>query len=570
MKKIIIDKTEDIAEVIDRILGEQGDDIALVIPKSSALGKSVRNFNLLKREVDSAGKSVAVESVDETILAFAKQAGIEASHPLWKSVRGAGGFSDIVPKSDGAEEDAAESHAKKTARSRKAEPKQEAVRLKVREEETVEASITSDADAETDEEAAAETSIEENRFFKRTTMPPAPRGDDDADDDDETDGGRRISAKAWWTLGAVVIAIGIVAYALTLFWNRADITISFKQDPWSYQGNFTANKSAAAIDPTSNTIPAQIFTSNKNITETFPASSIENVSLKAQGEITIYNAYNSSPQELVATTRFVTPDGKIFRLVNNVTVPGAQVVNGAITPSSINAPIVADQAGPDYNVGPVSHLSVPGFQNDTARYNGFYGVITSSTSGGYIGKKAVPTAADVTAAKASTTAILQAGLSSGFTTSYPNNFKILDGATTYQVSKLMVSTTTDADGNFTVFGQATMEAIGFDESALKTYLLSLAQNQESNSVFSSINLDYGSVQANFATGQVTFALTAQGELEPAFSPSDFTASILGQSIANARSTILALPNLQDGKISVWPLWLWNIPSDPNKVHVTYQ
>ena len=133
-----------------------------------------------------------------------------------------------------------------------------------------------------------------------------------------------------------------------------------------------------------------------------------------------------------------------------------------------------------------------------------------------------------------------------------------------------MGTTTDASGNFTIFGQATMEAIGFDEGAFKTYLLSLAQNQESNSVFASINLDYSSVQANFTTGQVRFALVAQGELEPAFSPDNFTASILGQSIAGARSTILALPNLQDGTISVWPLWLWNIPSDASKIHVTAQ
>ena len=50
MKKIVADKSEDIAEIIDRILGEPEDDIALVIPKNSTLGKSVRNFNLLKRE----------------------------------------------------------------------------------------------------------------------------------------------------------------------------------------------------------------------------------------------------------------------------------------------------------------------------------------------------------------------------------------------------------------------------------------------------------------------------------------------------------------------------------------
>ena len=104
MKKIIVDKTEGIAEVIDRMLNEPDGELSIVIPKGSALGRSVSNFHLLKREADSAGRSIVIESVDETILAFAKESGIESSHPLWKGVRGTGGFSDIIPRRD---EDAA-------------------------------------------------------------------------------------------------------------------------------------------------------------------------------------------------------------------------------------------------------------------------------------------------------------------------------------------------------------------------------------------------------------------------------------------------------------------------------
>ena len=542
MKKISVEKTEGIAEVIDRILGEPDGEIALVIPKYSALGKSVRNFNLLKRESDAAGKSIVIESVDETILAFAKQADIEASHPLWRSVRGAGGVSDIVPKEEVSE----------PKRPAKPEKKETPIRLKVHVE----------GEKEIEEEGEEEVSAKSDRYFDNVPESRLREKDDE--------GSGKSSSKLWWSIAGVLVVLGVAFYILTTFFDRATITVDFKQSPWNYQANFVADKSATTINPTGNVIPAQIFTSTKNITEMFPASSISNVSEKAQGTITIYNDYNSTPQELVATTRFLTPDGKLFRLVNTVTVPGATVVNGVITPSSISAAIVADQPGPDYNVGPVVRLTIPGFQKDSGRYNGFYGAIASSTSGGYTGKKSVPTLADINAAKASTTAILQAGLASGFTTNYPNNFKILDGATTYQISKLLVNTSTDSNGNFSVFGEAAMEAVGFDEGALKTYLLSLAQSQQSNSVFSSIAMSYSSVQANFTAGQVHFSLNAQGELEPAFSASDFTNSITGKSISDARSIILALPDLQDGKISVWPLWLWSIPSDPGKVHVTAQ
>ena len=95
MKKIIIDKTEGIAEVIDKFLNEPDKEITLVIPRGSALGRSARNFHLLKREADGAGRDITIESVDETILAYAKENKIDASHPLWRGVRGQGEMSDI-------------------------------------------------------------------------------------------------------------------------------------------------------------------------------------------------------------------------------------------------------------------------------------------------------------------------------------------------------------------------------------------------------------------------------------------------------------------------------------------
>jgi hypothetical protein len=566
MKKIIVDKSEGIAEVIDRILNEPDGEVSVVIPKGSTLGRSVSNFHLLKREADSAGRSIVIESVDETILAFAKEAGIESSHPLWKGVRGAGGFSDIVSRhaedavvpvradvDDDEDEEAEEKRSKKNApivaprRGKKAEP--EIKEEKVDDDEGLE--VLGERDEPT-----------RSHFFDTN---PDLGGDEEDEDDLST---RHFPKKTVFAIVGIIVIVLIGAYVASVFFDHADITINFKQTPWSYQSNFTASKSAAGIDPTSNTIPAQVFTATKNMTQSFHGSSVQQVSQKAQGTITIYNAYSAAPQDLVATTRFLTPDGKIFRITADVTVPGETSANGTLTPSSITAPIVADQAGPDYNVGPVSKLTIPGFQSDSAREAGFYGVITASTTGGFIGTRATPTAADITAAKASTTALLNASVQGGFSGTYPNNFEILDGATQTTITTLTVNTSTDANGNFTVFGVVTLTAIGFDQSALQNYLLSLAQAQEASSTFKTVNLSYSNISANFTTGQVAFALSAQGQLEPAFIAAEFATSVEGQSISDARSTIAALPNLADGEISMWPSWLWSIPSNPSKIHIT--
>lgn len=578
MKKIIVDKNEGIAEVIDRILNEPDDEVSVVIPKGSALGRSVSNFHLLKREADSAGRTVVVESVDESILAFAKESGIESSHPLWKGVRGVGGFSDIVSRrdedADGGsvreksqkddEDEEEERHSKKSVHITLGKHGKKVVVAKEEEgdgeggDETAEEEETFGGGGSFEEKEKTEPKAIRGRFFD---------GAPDIDDDDRVP--RRFPKKTVWIIVGAIVLIALGAWVASAFFDHANITINFKQTPWSYSDNFTASKNAVGIDPTTNIIPAQVFTSTKNVTESFPGSSVQQVAQKAQGTITIYNDYSTASQELVATTRFLTPAGQIFRITQTVTVPGeTKAADGTVTPGSISVPIVASDAGPAYNIGPVAKLTIPGFDNDPGREAGFYGTITASTTGGFIGQRATPTAADIANAEASTTAILETDLQSGFAGTYPNNFEIPDGAATTTITTLTVNTSTDANGDFTVFGAATLQAIGFDQSALENYLLSLAQATEASSTFKTINLTYTGVVPNFKTGQVSFALSAQGSLEPSFSTAEFVTGIEGQSVASARSIIANLPQLSDGEISMWPSWLLTIPSDPNKIHVT--
>jgi hypothetical protein len=345
------------------------------------------------------------------------------------------------------------------------------------------------------------------------------------------------------------------------------IAINFVKTPWAYQNNFVADKSVSTINTAQNIIPAQLFTISKNTTQLFAATGQQNVSLKAQGTITIYNAYSSSPQALVATTRFVTPAGKIFRLVSSVVVPGAAVTNGKIVPSSITAAVVADQPGPDYNISSTPKLTIPGFQG-TPKFDAFYGSIASSTSGGFVGQKAVPTADDITAAKQKVTDLLTSELQGGLSGSYTNNFKILDGATNIAMGRLTVNTTTDNNGNFSVFGEATLTAIGFDESKFKDSLLTMAQSTEASSTWSDLTLNYGSIKPDFTKGTVSFSLTVQGSLEPQFSATDFRANIAGKSINSAKTAIAGISELQNGTISVWPEWLWSIPTNVGKINIT--
>jgi len=39
-------------------------------------------------------------------------------------------------------------------------------------------------------------------------------------------------------------------------------------------------------------------------------------------------------------------------------------------------------------------------------------------------------------------------------------------------------------------------------------------------------------------------------------------------VNEARSAIAAIPGLTNGTLSVWPVWLWSVPSNPDKIQIT--
>ena len=81
--------------MVGQLTGLEAEKIILNIPKNSVLGSSVHNFQILERECETAGKELAIESVDERILGLASLATIPAINPVFKTRERA--VMDILP-----------------------------------------------------------------------------------------------------------------------------------------------------------------------------------------------------------------------------------------------------------------------------------------------------------------------------------------------------------------------------------------------------------------------------------------------------------------------------------------
>ncbi len=196
----------------------------------------------------------------------------------------------------------------------------------------------------------------------------------------ETNKSKRKSAKNFLILFLLVASLLLAGVLGYLFLPKADVQVYVKKFQESAKLNVKAianqgngeNNVPRADDNDNLTIPAKLINEEDTLSLTFQATGEKALSSKkARGRITIYNNYSESSQILVATTRFLTEDGKLYRLTKTVTVPGMTVdEQGNKKAGEIQAEVVADSAGEEYNIGP-SKFTIPGFKGGP-KYDKFY------------------------------------------------------------------------------------------------------------------------------------------------------------------------------------------------------
>ena len=510
MAKIFIGKSEELSSIAEKIINTENVEAVLNVPRFSKLGESVMNFELLKREADAAGKKIIVESVDEHILALAESVGIASYNPFFRGVDQKKTFSDIIPP------------ARRNV-ARQARP-----------------------------ESQREESQEVQNDYVEKISPP-----------------RKFLKKPLFVIASVAI-LGLTAFVAVKVLPRVEVIVNVQKTEWEYAGLVKADKSLAAFDAEGALIPGALFTEPKNVQQVFSASGKRFVERKAKGVMTIYNAFSSSPQPLVATTRFETTDGKIYRLDSGITVPGAKIVGGKIEPSSINANVTADKPGSEYNVGPVARFSIPGFRG-TPRFEGFYGSSSGNMDGGFIGEQAYPTESDIAAAKKAVNQALEDVLKITLAQNVPDGFVFIEGAFASRVIRQVINEETNSDGKFSVFGEAERIAFGFKESDLVEMLRERAKKDSHPDIaVREYEISYSGANLSEDRVSLSFRVNFKGVFARPIEENALMRNLIGKKEDDAQAVIYSLPGFKSGSINFWPFWVGTIPDNPDKVRIIIQ
>lgn len=504
IQKITISKSDEVALVVEKLIDSGAKELILNIPRFSRLAESLANFHLISREAKLLRKKIVIESVDDKVIELAGLADLESLNPIL--LRSRRQFYDIVS-------------------------------------------------AKRSEQETEDTGLERQQLVETVKSKPPRAG---------WSWKPQLNKKFLW--GGVGLAIVLLIFVFSQSLARAEIKIITNKIPWQYNDSIRTEKNAM-LDTKNSLLPAQVFTQKSTLKLSFPATGKKNVQQRAGGKIIVYNAYSSEPQSLVATTRFVAPDGKVFRLSKNITVPGAKITDGKVVPSSIEADVIADKAGPDYNIGPVTYFSIPGFKG-TPKYQGFYGESKAAMTGGFVGEVAYPTDADIKSAKSNMGETVSSALKEKALEQIPKEFSVIEGAAGFSILSQKVDDKVDENKNFSISVEAQIVVIAFKETDLLTVMESrVEQELKGDFILKDYNIQYGQARADFIAGRLSFPVAFTASVSKFVDPENLKKQVLGKSEGDLRAIINGLADLQSAEISLWPFWVGRVPSDASKIKI---
>jgi hypothetical protein len=363
---------------------------------------------------------------------------------------------------------------------------------------------------------------------------------------------------------AAVLALGAAVFFTS---GKATVVITPQQQELDEQIQVQVSDAFLQVDDQFGKIPGQLVSAVKSSTATAPATGNRDVASKARGTITVHNEYSSSPQALVATTRFADASGRVFRTLQSVSVPGSTVVEGKPVAGTAQVLVIADKAGPDYNI-PAGKFTIVAFteKGDTERAQRIYGLSGEPMSGGASGPSSVVTQADYDAAAAEATRSVNGALKESLTQGV-QGLRVLDEALPV-VTLSATARPDDAASEVVVTASASLKTVAFRQDDLNELVKRvIARNSRLEVVPEQLTLGYSDVSWKPDTGVLSFSISVKG---PAYQPIDTAAvmsDIMGKNAHEVQEYFQSRENVGSATVSLTPFWARSVPERESKISV---
>jgi len=358
--------------------------------------------------------------------------------------------------------------------------------------------------------------------------------------------------KSYRRIAIVFVVLAIILILGVTYLTLSKVTITFAPSNETIDYDFTLTLADNPENNTSTTVilPAKIMSSESPVEQKFSVTEGSAVDAQAEGTVAIYNDRGAG-QTLIATTRFLTPEGKIFRLKDNVIVPAN---------SSIQAKIQADKKGAEGNIPPTA-FTIPGLSESLQKL--VYAKSTAPMTGGtrQIG---VLTATDVEKAELELTKKSSADAIAKFFEALDDKNLVLIGSQTKLTDAKADQELGSEVSSFTFSGQLTVTAVFAEQNEiLELAKNKLKESQGAKSEFvsvdpASLTYELMSVNAEKSEAQVKVGISGLTTLDP--SKNIFDKNLLvGFTENDLKLYFSQFDSIKDTKIEFSPFWVKKVP-----------
>ncbi len=611
---IYLEADEQVAFIIDRLRESEAREITLVIPKRAVFFQSIVNLKLLKEQAEKLRKNIAVVTTDEIGKSMAAKAGLAVHRRLEppeelleeREIEKVGN-ADEKNKEENFNEDKREAEAKnnETYKNKLSvsvggiRPKKEdnIVHLENLKEN---AEITKDKINEIKNEEIGDLSQDNNdneRQIKQVKMFDIIKKENDLDlggndepsfnhtasqiSEEDFDLFPGVSKKrraisllpslsARFFIIFVVVCLAVSAVTAFFVLPEAEITISLKTESATGNFEFTVDKDIIRPDFQSNGLPANTVEVISKESSEFLATGVKQLSEKASGTITIYNEYSTGSQSLMATTRFLSKEDKIFRIKERVVVPGFTKPEDEIIPGAVEVEVFAEEAGEEYNIEPTS-FTIPAYkENGDPRYFSIYARSVAAMEGGLVKEVTVITEADISKARKALLESLKEKNSLGIENEVGEENKIISGSQEDKVAEVALSNEVGEQVEKAVItlsvSSKALVVKKTDIDSLVDWNFNAKLSEEMKAVSDFRKIEYG----DSYTGddqEIIFPVYAEQKAVREVDINQIKRDIAGKNEQELRDFFSEAEGINSVDVNFWPFWVKNVPQSVKKIKV---
>lgn len=293
------------------------------------------------------------------------------------------------------------------------------------------------------------------------------------------------------------------------------------------------------------------------------------VETKATGKVRILNNHSTAAQNLLIDTRLEASDGKIYKTVKAVTVPGQKTVNGKLTPGSVEVDVYADVAGEEYNKE-TGTLRIFGFKNGP-KYNNFSAEIITPIAGGFKGETFALSEEENNKIKTDLEAKLKSSLLEKARAELPEGFLVYDDATILNIESPVVAS---VDGSTKLTQKATLYAFIFKEENLTRNLVGdLVSDFDKNKVYiediENISMELMSKSEIDPKTATSISLSVKGDAKVVWEVDEDTVKDKTVDIKERdfQNVITEFRNIDSAFIEIKPFWRFTTPKNKDQIKV---